>query len=156
MMLPRIIMSLRATALISGLVIALLQAPNPISAQSSSATPPKNEKPVAPATDVEPTTKGFAGLGPSASGADVRVLPIDLPTALRLADANNPTVALARERINEAYAFLRHAQVLMLPNLQTGPAYLRHDGLLQNSTGLVFSTSKWNFFEVGGASLFVE
>jgi len=100
---------------------------------------------------------GFAArLGASSFGDDVRVLPIDLVTALRLADANNPTIALARERVNEAYAVLRQAQLLLLPNLQTGPAYIRHDGLLQNSTGLVFATSKWNFFEGGGASLFVE
>src|SRR5207244_13039362 len=43
-----------------------------------------------------------------------------------------------------------------LPNLQTGPAYVRHDGLLQNSSGLVFPVSKWNFFEGGGAVLSVE
>jgi len=30
-------------------------------------------------------------------------LPIDLPTTLRLVAANNPTIALARERINEAW-----------------------------------------------------
>jgi outer membrane protein TolC len=105
----------------------------------------------------EKTPEGFATkLGPSPSGSDVRILPINLPTTLRLADASNPTIALARERINEAYAHLREAQVLLLPSLQTGPAYVRHDGLLQNSTGLVFDTSKWNFFEGGGATLFVE
>jgi outer membrane protein TolC len=98
---------------------------------------------------------GFAAkLGPGPS--DVRVLPINLPTTLRLVDASNPTIALARERINEAYANLRQAQVLLLPSLQTGPAYIRHDGLLQNSTGLIINTSKWNFFEGGGATLFVE
>jgi outer membrane protein TolC len=92
----------------------------------------------------------------SPSGSDVRVVPIDLATTLRLADVNNPTIALARERINEAVAQLRQAQVLLLPSLQTGPAYVRHDGLLQSSSGLVFPVSKWNFFEGGGASLFVE
>ncbi len=92
----------------------------------------------------------------SPSGPDVRVVAIDLPTTLRLVDANNPTIALARERINEALAQLRQAQVLLLPSLQTGPAYVRHDGLLQNSSGLVFPVSKWNFFEGGGATLFVE
>src|SRR5262249_44533932 len=58
-----------------------------------------------------------------ASNSDVRSLPIDLPTVLRLADASNPTIALARERVREAYAHLREAEVLWLPNLQTGPAY---------------------------------
>src|SRR5262249_46541260 len=127
-----------------------------ICAQSQSPQPPNNENRSVPAIVPEQSTKSFVGPGPSPSGADVRVLPIDLPTALRLADANNPTVALARERINEAYAFLRQAQVLFLPNLQTGPAYVRHDGLLQNSSGLVFPVSKWNFFEGGGAVLSVE
>src|SRR5262245_16710740 len=31
-------------------------------------------------------------------------VPIDLPTALRLVNASNPTVALARARVEEAYA----------------------------------------------------
>ena len=45
------------------------------------------------------------------------------------------------------------AQVLWLPNLQTGPAYQRHDGQIQNSTGDVFTTSKSNLFEGGGAAM---
>jgi outer membrane protein TolC len=75
---------------------------------------------------------------------------------LRLVDASNPTIALARERINEAYAHWRQAQLMLLPNLQTGPTYVRHDGLIQNSLGLVFPTSKWNFFEGGGATLSID
>jgi outer membrane protein TolC len=82
--------------------------------------------------------------------------PIDLVTALRLADSSNPTIAVAEARVREAYALWRQARVLWLPNLETGPAYLRHDGLVQNAAGLVFPTSKWNFFEGGGAALSVE
>jgi len=86
-------------------------------------------------------------------GSDVQVLPIDLPTALRLADSANPTVAVARERVREAYQRQRQAEVLWLPDLRAGPAYVRHDGQIQNSSGLVFSTSKSNFFVGGGAVL---
>src|SRR5437667_9530682 len=86
-----------------------------------------------------------APLSISPMGPEVRVLPIDLPTALRLADSSNPTISFARERVREAYAHLREADVLWLPNLQTGPSYVRHDGIVQNATGLVFPTSKWNF-----------
>jgi outer membrane protein TolC len=78
-------------------------------------------------------------------------LPIDLPTALRLVDSANPTVAVARARVQEAFARQRQAEVLWLPNLQGGPSYVRHDGLLQNSSGLVFPVSKWNSFVGGGA-----
>ena len=85
-----------------------------------------------------------------------QVLPIDLPTALRIVDASNPTIALARERVREAYARQRQAEALWLPNLDTGPAYVRHDGRLQNSSGLVFPVSKSNFFMGGGAALRVE
>jgi outer membrane protein TolC len=76
-------------------------------------------------------------------------LPIDLPTALQLSNASNPTVALARERVREAYYRIREAQAAFLPNVYAGPQYNRHDGIIQNSIGNVFTTDKWNFF-VGG------
>jgi outer membrane protein TolC len=40
-----------------------------------------------------------------------------------------------------------------LPDVMAGPQYNRHDGEIQNSTGLVFATNKWNFFIGGGAAL---
>jgi outer membrane protein TolC len=84
---------------------------------------------------------------------DVEVLPIDLPTALRLVNEVNPTVAVARERVREAYFRQRQAAVGWLPNLETGPVYARHDGLIQNSVGNVFPTNKWNFFMGGGTMM---
>ena len=87
----------------------------------------------------------------AAAGADSPVSFIDLATALRLVNASNPTIALARERVREAEARLQQAEVLWLPTLQTGPAYYRHDGQIQNSHGDVFTTSKSSFFEGGGA-----
>src|SRR5439155_101842 len=88
--------------------------------------------------------------------ADAPILPIDLPTALSLANASNPTIAIARERVQEAYARLRQAEVLWLPNLETGPAYQRHDGRIQNSHGDIFTISKSNFFIGGGATMRIE
>jgi outer membrane protein TolC len=83
-------------------------------------------------------------------------LTIDLPNALRLANAANPTIALARERVQEAFARLQEAQVLWLPTLQSGPVWNHHDGQLQTSRGELVSVSKSNFFEGGGASLLVH
>ncbi len=79
------------------------------------------------------------------------VLPIDLPTALRVAVGANPTVALAQLRVQEAYAHLTQTQLLWLPNLQAGGTYLRHDGEIQNSMGVVFSTNKSAVLASGGA-----
>jgi len=106
----------------------------------------------APAGAVPPLTS----VGASPFRADAQLLLIDLPAALRLANANNPTIGVAQARVQEAYAHLREAQVLWLPSLQAGPAYLRHDGLIQNSRGDIFTTNKWNLFAGGGAALSVE
>ncbi len=84
---------------------------------------------------------------------DQGAMPIDLPTALQMVNASNPTIALARERVREAYWRIREAQFAFLPNVYGGPQYNRHDGLIQNSTGFVFPTNKWNFFIGGGAAL---
>jgi outer membrane protein TolC len=79
-------------------------------------------------------------------------MPIDLPTALRVVNTANPTIALARERVREAYAALQLARAQLLPNLEAGPTYNRHDGLLQTSSGNLIFVSKWNFFIGGGAA----
>jgi outer membrane protein TolC len=80
-------------------------------------------------------------------------LPIDLLTALTLGNANNPTIALAQERVREAFLLWKEAKVAWLPDLLMGPTYNRHDGQIQNSTGVVFGTSKQNLYINGGAVL---
>jgi outer membrane protein TolC len=109
-----------------------------------------------PPQPVPAPTGASPGPAPPVSFPDVQVLPIDLLTALRLTNASNPTIALARERVREAYARQRQAEVVWLPNLETGPAYVRHDGQIQNSIGNVFTTSKSNFFIGGGAAMRFE
>ncbi len=99
---------------------------------------------------------------PPAAGASpifregTEVLPIDLPTALRLVNASNPTIALAQQRVEEAYARLSQAQLLWLPDLISGPAYERHDGRLQDTVGNILTTSKSDFFMGGGTALRIE
>src|SRR5438034_8269750 len=66
---------------------------------------------------------------------DTQTLPIDLPTALRLVETANPTIAAARARVAAAYAQLDQANLLWLPNLQSGTTYVRHDGWAQNQRG---------------------
>ncbi len=88
--------------------------------------------------------------------ADPEVLPIDLPTALRLANASNPTILIARRRVDEAYALQQQAQYLWLPNLQLGSAYQRHDGQIQETQGTVLTVSRSSVFVGGGATFRFE
>lgn len=78
-------------------------------------------------------------------------MPIDLPTTLRLVSASNPTIAMARARVAEAYQRLEQANVLWLPNLTVGTTYTRHDGQTQNQRGEVFTVSRSSLFGGGGA-----
>ena len=80
-------------------------------------------------------------------------MPIDLPTALRLVNANSPTIALARDRVREAYLAQRQAELAWLPDLRAGPTYDRHDGRDQNTNGTVLEVSKQNLFINGGVEL---
>ena len=77
---------------------------------------------------------------------------IDLPTALQLANGQNPEIAVARERINEALAQQEQAELIWLPNLQYGPVWSRHDGQIQRSTGEVLTVSRSSLF-VGSAAI---
>jgi outer membrane protein TolC len=94
-----------------------------------------------------------------------KLLPIDLPYALRLASASNPTIALFRERVEEAYAVQKQSEILWVPNLWIGgnpnapaflPTFFHHDGVIQNASGLVFPTTKNNIFVTGGSTLEVS
>ncbi len=76
---------------------------------------------------------------------DEKPLPINLPTALRLAGANPLDISLAGERLQAADAQLKRANVMWLPTVQMGIDYFRHDGRIQDVTGNVFDTSKSSF-----------
>ena len=124
---------------------AMLPDPDPprivsVQAADEPAPPPK---PASPADSLPPKAPPVAA-DPAALGGDVT--PIDLPTALRLVNANNPTVALARLRCCEALIRQKEADVQWLPNLSSVTAYSRHDGQIQNTAGLVFPTNKSNLF----------
>jgi outer membrane protein TolC len=86
---------------------------------------------VAPARDLPP-----------APNADLRPLPINLPTALRLANANAIDIAAAAERVRIAAAQLEQARVLWLPTVTVGGDYDRHDGRIQNADGSIIDVGR--------------
>ena len=72
---------------------------------------------------------------------------------MRLANVKNPTIAFARERIREALAKQERAEVLWLPHFEFYPAYARHDGQIQRSTGEIITVSRSSLGAMGGPAL---
>lgn len=93
---------------------------------------------------------------PRPAYAAQKPLLIDLPTVIRLVDAQSPAVAYARSRVREAEARLAQANLQWLPNLSVGTAYTRFDGQTQNQRGEVFGVSRANLFNSGGPALSLD
>jgi len=77
---------------------------------------------------------------------------LSLGNVLSLAEGQNPNVALARERINEAYARVDRAETLWLPSLRAGMNYNHHEGQIQDVAGTVFNTNRSAFYGGLGAN----
>jgi len=92
----------------------------------------------APASQALPPNGGKVATPPA-------TYPVDLPTALRLADANNPTVGVARARVRQAVAQLDRARLAWIPNLVLGPTFFYHGGVDQNRRGDIFTVSRGNY-----------
>src|SRR5262249_15116984 len=72
---------------------------------------------------------------------NVHQLPITLDTVLRLAEDQNPQIALARARVEESCAASDLAEKRWLPDLYIGAAYFRHEGGIQNEDGTLTHSS---------------
>src|ERR1019366_387133 len=77
--------------------------------------------------------------------------PIDLPTALRLAGAQNLDIQLARERLSEAQANRQSALEQFFPWLNVGAAYHRRDGVAQAVPAGTISDAHFQSYNPGGA-----
>ncbi len=85
-------------------------------------------------------------VAPAAGQAQVKVLPISLDTVFRLAGEQNTQIALARERVNEAFAEKCLADRSWLPNIGFGPRWTRYEGSIQNEDGTITHTSMGALF----------
>jgi outer membrane protein TolC len=72
--------------------------------------------------------------------------PISLETTLQLTSGQNPQVAFARERIQEAFAQLDRAKVLWLPSVRAGVTYDKHEGPAQQVDGNMLAVSRSALF----------
>ena len=73
------------------------------------------------------------GLGPAKPEETDRPLPINLATALRLADARPLVIEAARAAVETEYGLYQQARVLWLPTVYLGVDYQRHDGGQQDA-----------------------
>jgi outer membrane protein TolC len=69
------------------------------------------------------------------------LLPIDLATALRLANVRPIDVAVASQRVEFAAAQMTQARVLWLPTIFLGTDYFHHDGQIQDTAGAISGNS---------------
>lgn len=84
--------------------------------------------------------------------SDRQIYPVDLPSALQMANASNPQVSFARERIQEAYAQWHRSEALWLPSLRAGVNWNKHEGRIQDVAGSVIETSRGSYFTGLGAN----
>jgi outer membrane protein TolC len=82
-------------------------------------------------------------------------LPINLATALRLADARPIVIAAAQASLRVSAAQFEQARVLWLPNVYVGASYYRHDGAAQGNSGTEFSNGRDQFMAGGGLTAVV-
>ena len=73
-------------------------------------------------------------------------LPINLATALKLANAQAWDILIAQTQIEIAAAQLEGARVLWVPSIFGGVDYQHHDGPIQEVPGNVIQTSRSSLF----------
>jgi outer membrane protein TolC len=79
------------------------------------------------------------------------IYPIDLPTALRLAGAQNLDIQIARARLREAEANRQSAVEQFFPWIAAGVTYHRRDGVAQAVPSGVISDAHFQSYSPGGA-----
>jgi hypothetical protein len=94
---------------------------------ASGAQPPHPGPPILPAPMLV-EERDRAGLSPPPLAKSDRPLPINLATALRLANARPLIIEAARAALQTEYGLYEQARALWLPNLYVGIDYQRHDG----------------------------
>lgn len=117
--------------------------------RSSSAAPSGVQQ--ASFIELQPEPLPDALARPDAADVIPASFPIDLPTALRLANADNVQVNLAREQIQQAYAEYNAAGVQWLPSLRGGVHWNKHEGPLQATEGNLVNVSRDSLYAGAGA-----
>ena len=78
---------------------------------------------------------------PVAAAAPIKVLSVTLDAVLQLAECQNQSLAIAREKVNQAYAEHELAAKSWLPDVSVGTGYYRHEGGIQLQEGPLIKSS---------------
>lgn len=126
-------------------------APPRVAVQPPAALPRRNEAIPADRRRIH-DVPGTYVMPPSLTTLTPEFVPIDLPTALRLAGVQNPDVLLARQLVVEAVAQRQLAAAQFLPSLNGGMNYDNHTGVLQQSNGNILSLNRASIYVGAGAN----
>lgn len=77
---------------------------------------------------------------------------LSLSAILQLTESQNPNIALAQERIREAYARVDRADSLWLPSIRAGINANHHEGRIQDVAGHVINTNRSSIYGGLGAN----
>jgi outer membrane protein TolC len=88
---------------------------------------------------------------PTEEREDARVRRIDLSTALGVAGADNPTIAIAEEAVQASLAVRLQARALLFPTLDAGANVRIHRGNLMSARGRVVDTDLQSLYYGFGA-----
>ncbi len=126
-----------------------------LKAPAIASRPQVKTKPESRDPDVKPTASDGPVTTPSplVMPPPEAVYPIDLATALKLADVSNPTIGAAHTMILEALGLQLAARTLLLPSLNSGASYHNHTGFLERASGKIISVSLQSLFVGSGAQV---
>jgi outer membrane protein TolC len=93
-----------------------------------------------------PAAGGMTTLPPPTLKPRDEIFPINLPTALKLANARAWDIDIAVQQLRVATAQFQGASVLWLPTVFTGVDWNHHDGPIQNNDGTVTYSSRSSLY----------
>ena len=130
--------------------------PRPVSSfagvQPIATSPPLEQKAIRLVSGSEDVPRP-AALPNQTIHCELKANPIDLATALRLADGENLQVAYAREQLRQALSRAERADVLWLPSIRGGVGFNQHDGAIQNVNGAQIDANRGAlYFGAGGSA----
>ena len=116
-----------------------------------SASLPPGPAPLGPATTGD-VTGANSGVGADIPDAEGEWTYIDLPSALRLAGAQNGDIMIAYQRTLASTAAMQLAAAQALPNLNGGGNFDGHSGALQQASGNILNVTRDSFYVGAGGN----
>jgi outer membrane protein TolC len=141
-----------ASTVVMVAVLAFQTGPPLAHAQSPHAMRQTEEPPASPYAPALAAFRDPTGLGPVKPEEIGRALPINLATALRLADARPLVIEAARAAVQTEYGLYEQARVLWLPTVYLGVDYQRHDDGQQDALNGQLILGPRNQFLAGGGA----